>query len=85
MKVTKPATLGTLEFDAIIERSETLESEVPQYATESGYSISDNICLKAVTLDVVKRTRGFFCPCGDDVRRASKALEGTCHHDIHCR
>lgn len=52
MKVTKPATLGTLEFDAIIERSETLESEVPQYATESGYSISDNICLKAVSLDV---------------------------------
>lgn len=45
MKVTKPATLGTLEFDAIIERSETLESEVPQYATESGYSISDNMRL----------------------------------------
>lgn len=52
MKVKKPASLGTLEFDAIIERSETLESEVPQYATESGYSISDNICLKAVSLDV---------------------------------
>lgn len=52
MNVKKPATLGTLEFDAIIERSETLESEVPQYATESGYAISDNICLKAVSLDV---------------------------------
>lgn len=52
MDIKKPATIGTLEFDAIIERSETLESEVPQYATESGYSVSDNICLKAVSLDV---------------------------------
>lgn len=49
---TKPATLGDLEFDAIIERSESLESEIPEYATESGYSVSDNSCLKGVTLDV---------------------------------
>ena len=33
MKATQPAKLGTLEFDAIIERTEDLESEVPQYAT----------------------------------------------------
>lgn len=52
MKATKPAKLGTLEFDAIIERTEDLESEVPQYATEAGYSVSDNICLKAVSLNV---------------------------------
>ena len=52
MKATQPAKLGTLEFDAIIERTEDLESEVPQYATEAGYSVSDNIVLKAVSLSV---------------------------------
>ena len=49
---TKPASLGDLEFDAIIERSESLESEVPEYATEAGFAVSDNICLKGITLDV---------------------------------
>lgn len=52
MKATKPATLGTLEFDAIISRTESMESEIPSYATEDGYSASDNICLKPVTLDI---------------------------------
>lgn len=51
-KPTKPASLGDIEFDAIIERTESLESEVPEYATESGFAVSDNICLKGVTLDV---------------------------------
>ena len=51
MKATKPATLGTLEFDAIISRTESMESEIPSYATEDGYSASDNICLKPVTLE----------------------------------
>lgn len=52
MNATKPASLGSLEFDAIVSRSESMECDVPEYATEAGYSVSDNICLKALTLDV---------------------------------
>lgn len=52
MTAAKPATLGTLEFDAVVSRSETMDADIPEYATEAGYSVSDNICLKALTLDV---------------------------------
>ena len=52
MEATQPARLGDFEFDAIIKRPETLSSKIPDYATEEGYSASDNICLEAVTLDV---------------------------------
>lgn len=52
MTAPKPSSLGDLEFDAIVSRSETMDSDIPEYATEAGYSVSDNICLKALTLDV---------------------------------
>ena len=52
MPASQPAKLGNIEFDAIIERSETMASDVPEYATEAGYSVSDNVCLKPVELDV---------------------------------
>lgn len=52
MATAQPAKLGDIEFDAIIDRTETLTSDVPEYATEEGYSIADNICLKPVELDV---------------------------------
>lgn len=52
MTTTQPAKLGEIEFDAIIERTETMSSDVPEYATEEGYSIADNVCLKPVELDV---------------------------------
>lgn len=52
MAATQPARLGEFEFDAIIKRPETLSSKIPDYATEEGYSVSDNVCLEPVTLDV---------------------------------
>ena len=52
MHATQPARLGDFEFDAIIKRPETLSSKIPDYATEEGYSVSDNVCLEPVTLDV---------------------------------
>lgn len=52
MNATKPASLGSLEFDAIVSRSETMDADIPEYPTEAGYSVSDNVCLKALTLDV---------------------------------
>lgn len=52
MTTQKPASLGSLEFDAIVSRSESMDCDIPEYATEAGYSVSDNICLKALTLEV---------------------------------
>lgn len=52
MAATQPAKLGNIEFDAIIERDETMSSDVPEYATEAGYSVADNVCLKPVELNV---------------------------------
>lgn len=52
MVATQPAKLGDVEFDAIIKRTETMSSDVPEYATEEGYSISDNIGLRPRELDV---------------------------------
>ena len=37
MTAAKPATLGTLEFDAVVSRSETMDADIPEYATEAGY------------------------------------------------
>ena len=59
MAATQPAKLGNIEFDAIIERDETMSSDVPEYATEVGYSVADNVCLKPV--DGGRQTRPAFC------------------------
>ena len=90
MKATKPATLGTLEFDAIISRTESMESEIPSYATEDGYSASDNICLKPVTLsafkctcDVGERAYTLCQPCRNGLRRIQEALDVSGYCDIH--
>lgn len=52
MIANQPASLGGFEFDAIIKRSETMTNDVPEYATEEGYSASDNICIKPRELEV---------------------------------
>ena len=52
MLAKQPASLGGFEFDAIIKRSETMTCDVPEYATEEGYSITDNICLKPRELEI---------------------------------
>lgn len=52
MRTTQPASFGDIEFDAIIDRSEQLKGDVPEYATEKGYSTSDNISLSSIVLEV---------------------------------
>ena len=52
MLAKQPASLGGFEFDAIVKRSETMTCDVPEYATEEGYSITDNICLKPRELEI---------------------------------
>ena len=55
MLAKQPASLGGFEFDAIIKRSETMTCDVPEYATEEGYSITDNIKLTTEESEAVER------------------------------
>lgn len=48
----QPVNIGGLEFDALINESKSYSSEVPEYAVETGYSVSDHISIKPVTVDL---------------------------------
>lgn len=50
MRAKQPVSVGGIEFDALIDSEEGYEAEVPEYATEEGFSGSDNITLKPDTL-----------------------------------
>ena len=52
MRAIRPVSIGGIEFDALIEESLTLEAQVPEYPTEEGFSVSDNITLKPETLNM---------------------------------
>ena len=47
-----PVSIDGVEFDALIESTETLEADSPQFPTENGFSISDSIILKPRTLSM---------------------------------
>ena len=49
---TQPASVDGIEFDALIDLSETWESDVPSYPTETGFVVSDTIILKPLTLSM---------------------------------
>lgn len=49
---TSPAVLGGIEFDSVLTKDEQLSAEVPDFATEKGYSVSDTIIIKPTTLSV---------------------------------
>lgn len=50
MKAREPVSINGVEFDAVIERQEQMSATVPQYPTENGVSISDNVALDAMEL-----------------------------------
>lgn len=52
MKAIRPVSIGGIEFDALIEESLTFEAQVPEYPTEEGFSVSDNITLKPEILSM---------------------------------
>jgi len=49
---TQPVSVDGIEFDALIDLSETWESDVPSYPTEAGFVVSDTIILKPLTLSM---------------------------------
>lgn len=51
-KAKQPVSIDGIEFDALIDQSINYEADVPEYATEKGFSVSDTIVLKAETISM---------------------------------
>ena len=48
----QPVSIDGIEFDALIESQENYSAEIPQYPTEKGYSVSDNITCEPLALSM---------------------------------
>lgn len=48
----KPCSVNGIEFDALISESRSLTAEAPEYAVESGFSVSDNISIKPMVVEI---------------------------------
>lgn len=48
----QPVSIDGIEFDALITASETFEATVPDYAVETGFSVTDSIILSPETLSM---------------------------------
>lgn len=51
-EITQPVTVAGIEFDALIEETRTLEANIPEYAVENGYSVSDAVLRGAEKLNM---------------------------------
>lgn len=49
----QPVSVDGIEFDALIEQSSDYEAQVPEYPTEEGFSVSDNISLKPEVISMI--------------------------------
>lgn len=49
-RARQPVSIDGIEFDALIDQSLDYEAQVPEYPTEEGFSVSDNISLKPETI-----------------------------------
>lgn len=52
MKIKQPVSVAGIEFDALIESTETYSSSVPTYPVDEGYSVSDNMALDSTELSM---------------------------------
>ncbi len=48
----QPCSINGIEFDALINESRTYSSDVPEYAVEDGYCVSDNISIKPMEMEI---------------------------------
>ncbi|WP_313579967.1 phage baseplate protein [Lacrimispora sp.] len=48
-----PVSVDGIEFDALINEDKNYTSDIPEYPTEDGFSVSDTIILKPFTVDLV--------------------------------
>lgn len=49
----RPVSINGIEFDALMSEDKEMTADVPEYPVESGYSVSDNIARKPMTLAFV--------------------------------
>ena len=47
-----PVSINGIEFDALISEERTLSAQIPEYAVEDGFSVSDSILLDAEALSM---------------------------------
>lgn len=52
-KAKIPVSVNGIEFDALISEERTLEATVPEYAVETGFTVSDSIILSPERLNMV--------------------------------
>ncbi|MEG1716199.1 MAG: hypothetical protein RR275_05265 [Lachnospiraceae bacterium] len=53
VKGLKPVTIAGIELDALISDDKSYQQDIPDYPTEEGYSVSDTIILKPITVSIV--------------------------------
>lgn len=46
MRAKQPVSLDGIEFDALMEITDSLEAESPEYPTEEGFTVNDTIIIK---------------------------------------
>ena len=51
-RAKQPVSIDGIEFDALLDQSIDYEADVPEYPTEKGFSVSDNISLKSEVLSM---------------------------------
>lgn len=51
-RAKQPVSIDGIEFDALLDQSMDYEADVPEYPTEKGFSVSDNISLKPEILSM---------------------------------
>lgn len=51
-RAKQPVSINGIEFDALLESEEGFEADAPEYPTEAGFNVSDNITLKPETLSM---------------------------------
>ena len=52
MRVTRPVSIGGVEFDVLVASNGTLAAEVPDYPVEDGFSVTDTIITKPKELNM---------------------------------
>lgn len=51
-RAVQPVSIDGIEFDALIEETQSLAADLPTYPVESGFEVSDSIILKPLTLSM---------------------------------
>lgn len=78
-KAKQPVTVDDIEFDALIEEERSFEAQVPEYAVETGYSVSDGIIFNSeklsMTLYVTNTPVTWYSRHGSDQTRVDTVCQ----------